>query len=165
MSQPGLHNAHDLNPEIVERIDAALASVPRSVYVMTSRFEDRSQGVMVHWVQRITGAPPLILMIAVPKGSPIIPILQDSRHFALCQVHPDDKLTRRRFSGEPTEEPFSAIETRLSPHGAPVIVKSLAYLDCELLRHVDFEGDHDMYLGLIHDGDRLQDGQPIVDTD
>lgn len=165
MSQPGLHNAHDLDSTIVDRIGKAMDAMPRSTYIMTSRHENKSQGVMVRWVQRITGTPPLILMVAVPKGSPIIPVLQDAHHFALCQVHPEDKLTLRRFAGEPAEDPFNAIETFLSPGGAPVIARSLTYLDCELLRHVDFEGDHDMYIGLIHEGDRLNKGQPIVQTD
>lgn len=146
-----------------ERIGKALGRVPQSLYVMTSQFEDRALGVMVSWVQQVGFDPPMV-MVALGKGRPIIPLLHDSHGFAICQIAKSDKLTLRRFAkgADDWENPFDGIEIIRSETGSPIVKKSLAYLDCELVRHLDVEGDHDLYIGLVRDGDRLADEEPIV---
>jgi len=147
----------------MERIGKALGRVPQSLYVMTSQFEDRAMGVLVSWVQQVGFDPPMV-MAALGKGRPIIPLLLDSHGFAICQIARSDKLTLRRFAkgAEDWENPFDGIEVTRGASGSPIISKSLAFLDCELVRHLDVEGDHDLYIGHVRDGGLLQEEEPIV---
>lgn len=146
-----------------QRIGRALGRVPQSLYVMTSQFEERATGVMVSWVQQAGFDPPMIVA-ALSKGRPIIPLLHDSHGFAICQIARSDKLTMRRFAkgAEEWDNPFDAIDIFRSVTGSPIIRNSLAYLDCQLVRHLDVEGDHDLYIGLVRDGDLMLDEEPII---
>ena len=38
----------------------------------------------------------------------------------------------------------------------------MGFLDCELVRHVDLESDHRLYVGLVHSGALFVDGAPAV---
>jgi flavin reductase (DIM6/NTAB) family NADH-FMN oxidoreductase RutF len=147
-----------------EAIGKALGRIPGSLFIMTSHFEERMRGVMVSWVQQAGFKPPMV-MIALSKGRPIVPLIHDSHGFALCQIAPDDKLLMRRFgSGKDAgDNPFEAIDIMKSVSGSPIIKRSLAYLDCELVRHIDVDGDHDIYVGIVRDGNLLGDkADPIV---
>ena len=146
-----------------ETVGQALAKIPQGVFVMTSHFEDRVAGVMVSWVQQVAFEPPMV-MVAIRKGRPITPLILDSHTFALCQVAKDDRLTMRKFfnSESGDEFPFQSLELHRAATGAPIIAKSLAYLDCEVVRHVDVEADHDIYIGHIVAGEVLHDGEVIL---
>lgn len=146
-----------------EKIERAMGRIPGSVFVMTSKFEDRARGVRVHWVQRASVSPPMI-MVALPKGRPIIPLLHDSHAFAVCQVAATDKLTQKKFAHnvDAGDNPFEAIETRRAVTGSPILSRALAYVDCDLVRHIDVDGDHDIYVGLVRDGDLLIDSDDGV---
>jgi flavin reductase (DIM6/NTAB) family NADH-FMN oxidoreductase RutF len=146
-----------------QRIGRALGRVPQSLYVMTAQFEERATGVMVSWVQQAGFDPPMIVA-ALGKGRPIIPLLHDSHSFAICQIARSDKLTMRRFAkgAEEWDNPFDAIDVFRGETGSPIIRSSLAYLDCALVRHLDVEGDHDLYVGLVRDGDLMLDEEPII---
>jgi len=145
-------------------IGKALGRLPGSLFVMTSHYEDRMRGVMVSWVQQAGFNPPMI-MVALAKGRPIVPLLHDSHGFALCQIAKDDRLVVRRFAAgkDAGDNPFEGIELIKAATGSPIIKRSLAYLDCELIRHIDVDGDHDVYVGLVRDGNILNgDNEPIV---
>jgi flavin reductase (DIM6/NTAB) family NADH-FMN oxidoreductase RutF len=47
------------------------------------------------------------------------------------------------------EDPFEAIPTRTLATGAPILVTGIAALDCEVSRHIDFDGDHELYIGQV----------------
>jgi flavin reductase (DIM6/NTAB) family NADH-FMN oxidoreductase RutF len=146
-----------------QSIGKALGRIPQSLYIMTSHFEERMRGVMVSWVQQVAFEPPMV-MVGLSKGRPIVPLLHDSHSFALCQIAPSDKLTRKRFAAgvDAGDDPFEAIEITRAVTGSPIIKKALAFLDCELVRHFDVDGDHDIYIGLVRAGALLSDEQPIV---
>ena len=139
--------------DVTNSIASALGRIPGSLFVMTSHFEDRTRGVMVSWVQQLSTEPPMV-MVALPKGRPIVPLLHDSHAFALCQVSVDDKLTQKKFYNgvDAGDNPFEAMDVHRGVTGSPIMSRALAYLDCELIRHLDVDGDHDIYVGLVRDG-------------
>lgn len=153
--------------ETRQAIGRALGRFPQSLYVMTSAFEHRQRGVLVSWVQQASFEPPMVL-VALRKGRDIVPLIHDAHAFALCQVADDDKLTLKKFAENPKtghradDDPLTGIECCRKATGSPIIKKSLSFLDCELIRHIDIDGDHDLYVGLIRDGGVLHDGQATV---
>jgi flavin reductase (DIM6/NTAB) family NADH-FMN oxidoreductase RutF len=144
-------------------IAQALGCIPQSLYIMTSAYEDRMRGVMVSFVQQMGFDPPMI-SVALSKGRPIVPLLHDSHSFAICQIPPTEKLIMKRFAGgaDAGDNAFEGLEIRRGKTGSPILKKGLAYLDCELVRHIDVEGDHDIYIGLVRDAERLRTEDPIV---
>jgi len=146
-----------------KKIGKALGRIPQSLYIMTSHFEDRMRGVMVSWVQQVAFEPPMV-SVSLSKGRPIVPLLHDSHAFALCQIAPTDKLTIKRFGGgDAGDNPFETMDVFKAATGSPIIRRSLAYLDCELVRHFDVDGDHDIYIGLVRAAEQLkEDEEPIV---
>lgn len=128
----------------------ALAQIPSSLYVMTASRGRASGAVLASWVQQVSYEPPLI-SVAIPRGRGIAPLIRDSRSFALCQVHPDDRLLPRRLRLTDDRDwtaldtiPFETLST-----GSPCIKRAMAVLDCEVVRHLDVEADHELYIGQV----------------
>ena len=149
-----------------ESVGKALGRIPQGLWVLTAAFENRHGGVMVSWVQQASFEPPMVT-VALLKGRPIVPLIHNSHAFALSQVCTDDKLTLKKFfDPEPCtlrdEDPLDGLDTARRITGAPILRKALSFLDCELMRHIDVEGDHDLYVGLVRDGGNLHDGQITV---
>lgn len=141
-------------------IARALGRIPQSLYIMTASHEERMRGVMVSFVQQMGFDPPLI-SVALAKGRPIVPLLHDAHSFAVCQISPADKLLMKRFAGgiDAGENPFDGLKLRRGLTGAPILERALAYLECDLVRHIDVEADHDLYIGMVRAGDRLREDE------
>ncbi|MEO1236022.1 MAG: flavin reductase family protein [Planctomycetota bacterium] len=153
-------------PEVTPELSSALGRVPSGRFVLTAHHEDRRGGMLVDWVQRVCQAPPM-LSVAVEKGKPIMPLISESRRFALCQLGEDDRVMRRKFArdSEPGDDPFlgyDLVPSKLG--GVPIIKDALAYFECELACHMDVEGDHDLFVGVVHAAG-AQTGQPWLRFD
>ncbi len=146
-----------------QQIAKVLGKIPASIYIMTSHFEDHCHGVMVSWVQQVSFEPPMV-MVSLAKGRHIVPLLHDSHGFALCQVAEGDKLTLKRFSkaSDPNDDVFEGLDSFRAGTGSPILAKALSYMDCELVRHIDVDGDHDLYIGHVREAKVLNKGEPIV---
>ncbi|MCB9839058.1 MAG: flavin reductase [Phycisphaeraceae bacterium] len=140
----------------------ALAQIPSSLFVMTATRGRASGAVLASWVQQVSYEPPLV-SVAIPRGRGIAPLIRDSRCFALCKVHPDDKLLPRRLRMTDDRD-WTALET--IPHeklatGAPCIKRAMAVLDCQVIRHLDVEADHELYIGQVIAG-RVYTSEPCA---
>jgi flavin reductase (DIM6/NTAB) family NADH-FMN oxidoreductase RutF len=147
-------------------IVAALLQIPCGLFVLTAAHEGVRSGVLTKWVQPCSIEPRLI-MLAVAGGSPVEPLIRDSRTFALCQISEGDRLLHRRFLAPPErgEDPFVTLPTHCAPSGSPIIDRALSYLDCEVVRHVDLDTDHRLYVGQVHHGGVLKrDARPAVEV-
>ncbi len=142
---------------------SALALVPHGHFVLTAAFGDFRGGVVVRWVQQVSSAP-LLVVVAIEKGQPLSPLIRDSRRFALCQIPADDRVLRKIFEPEREDltDPFLGLSTIKAPSGAPVPTRAAAWLDCELTRHLDVEGNCELYVGLVHAGGVLPPRPPVV---
>jgi flavin reductase (DIM6/NTAB) family NADH-FMN oxidoreductase RutF len=145
----------------------AVRHIPCGLFVITSAFEGTRSGAMTRWVQPCATNPPLI-MVAMPNGLPVEPLIRDSRSFALCQIGLDDRLLQRRFARPPArgEDPFLTIPTHKAVTGSPIVDRALCYVDCEISRLVDLEADHRVYVGQILAARELNgDGRPAIELD
>lgn len=128
----------------------ALAQIPSSLYVMTASRGRASGAILASWVQQVSYEPPLI-SVAIPRGRGIAPLIRDSRSFALCKIHPDDKMLPRRLRMTDDRD-WTALETipyETLTTGSPCIKAAMAVLDCRVLRHLDVEADHELYIGQV----------------
>jgi flavin reductase (DIM6/NTAB) family NADH-FMN oxidoreductase RutF len=129
----------------------AVALLPHTQFVMSAQHENRRGGVLVRWVCACADAP-LMVSVALRKGHWIVPLIRDSRCFALSRVESCDRLALKKFA-ETTRardgDPFDAFGAQRLKTGAPVLPRSSLVLDCEVSRHLDLEADHELYVGQV----------------
>lgn len=132
-------------------VGQVVGQIPCGCFILTTAFDGRRSGLLARWVQRCSIDPPMV-MVAIPKGQPVEPIILDSRCFALCQIRSDDRYLLRKFTNAPdrSEDPFVAISTANAPSGSPLIDRAISFMDCEVIRHIELESDHRVYVGQIH---------------
>jgi flavin reductase (DIM6/NTAB) family NADH-FMN oxidoreductase RutF len=117
-------------------------------FVMTSACDSKRGGVFVTSAQPCGSEPPL-LCVACMKGHALGPIIRDSKCFAVCRVSAADKLLARKFAfdGDGRGDPFDSLELDRLVTVSPVLRRAMAAVDCRVLRHLDLEGDHQLYIG------------------
>lgn len=137
--------------------------IPSGQFILTAAYDGVRSGVLTRWVQPCAVNPPLV-MVAVSQGLAILPIIRDSRAFALCQIRADDRLLQRSFHKPPDrgDDPFITLPARILERrtGSPIIDRALSYLDCEVVRTVDLDADHRLYVGRIVESGLLNEGAP-----
>ncbi len=144
-------------------IARALGRIPAGLFVLTARTEDRRTGIIASWVQQVCFEPPMVC-VSVAKGRPIMPLISESRQFALCQLPQGERVLTRKFSltidqGEDPFLGFDLLENTVL--NAPVLAMAMAYLECEVACHMDVDGDHDLFVGVVRGG-RYLGGEPVV---
>jgi flavin reductase (DIM6/NTAB) family NADH-FMN oxidoreductase RutF len=135
------------NPQLIHN---ALRLLPSATFVLTCAHDKFRDGILTNWVQQCSTEPPM-LIVAIPKGQQIEPLLRDARAFALCLVPPNDRRAKRLFSKihERDEDPFLAIPTMEARTGMPILPESRLWFDCKLEGHLSPEADCRLYLGKV----------------
>lgn len=144
-------------------VGSALAQIPQGLFILTARHEDRRTGMLASWVQQVSFEPPMV-SVAVAKGRAIMPLISESRYFCLCQIPTSEKILLRKFAAgvDVGDDPFLGFElTHPTVPGLPILTNSLSFLECEVACHVDVEGDHDLFVGLVKAGG-YNGGEPVV---
>ncbi|MEL7474040.1 MAG: flavin reductase family protein [Planctomycetota bacterium] len=130
----------------------ALSLLPRGLFVLTSQHDGERSGARVTSVCQ-AATEPLLLCVAARKGHRLEPLIRDSHHFAVNLVAPTERLILRKFPqdapGDDVGDPFDSMAVRTLSSGSPVIERSLAAFDCEVVRHFDMEADHELYVGQL----------------
>lgn len=146
-----------------ESIGKALGRIPSGLFILTARHEDRAGGMLASWVQQVCFEPAMVV-VAIRKGRPIMPLISESRKFGLCQIGTEDKTLMRKFAAgsEEGEDPFLGMDlVDTNSARVPLLKQALAYMECEVACHMDVEGDHDLFVGKILRG-AYQGGEPRV---
>ena len=138
-----------MDEAVRKAVGAALGRIPSGLFILTAEHEERRMGVLTGWVQQVCFQPPMVC-VAVAKGRPIMPLISDSRRFGLCQVGDGDRVMPRKFAhqDESADDPFLGFEL-VAGREVPILVGTMAYLECELTCHMDVEGDHDLFVGVV----------------
>lgn len=140
----------------------ALGRIPSGMFVLTAHYEDQLDAIMVSWIQQVSFEPPMV-MVSLHKGRSITPLICGSNHFGLCQVSQADKLMMRRFEiGMDQDDPFQLLTLAHNTTSVPIIESSLTYMECEVVRHLDIEADHEIFIGKVVQSKILRSEEPRV---
>ena len=157
----------DLDPKTGDAVGLAMGRLPSGLFVLTAASGEQRMGIVVSFVQQACLNPPMVT-VAIAKGRPIMPLISESRQFGLCQLAQDDRVMARKFAkfnnAAITEDPFLGFELiqGVMPK-LPILANTLAYMECELVSHMDIEGDHDLFIGAVRGGRlRQSDSQPLI---
>jgi flavin reductase (DIM6/NTAB) family NADH-FMN oxidoreductase RutF len=144
------------------QVSDLLEGIPSGRFLITSRFGDQRSAAIVRWVQQVAVHPAMV-MVAIEKGQALSPIIRDSRNFALCRVADDDPLVDRIFQVMPElgRDPFLGLPHMSTPSLCPVPLRATWWLDCEMVRYLDIEADHELYIAGVHHAGRLEHGEAV----
>jgi len=131
-------------------VQEVIQSVPHGLFLMTAAHDDARSGILTTRVQ-VCSATPFLVVVSIPRGTSIEPLIRDSRSFGLCRIEKEDRLMMRRFDPTPRrgDDPFVAIPTSTAITGSPLVHRGLFYMDCELVGHIAPEADCRLYLGQV----------------
>ena len=153
-----------MDDEQRKSLSLTLGAIPSGLYVLTAAHEDRRLGVLVGWVQQCCFEPPM-LSISIQKGTPIMPLISESRQFALCQLAVDDGRLIRKFGGQVDlgDDPFLG-QPLIKPlmNKLPILGAAKSYMECELVCHMDVEGDHDIFVGTVRNAGYTPPFEPKI---
>ena len=130
-----------------------VGSLPQGQFLMTAAADDLRAGHITRWVQQCSQVP-LLVSVAIPRGTAIEPLLRDSRCFAICGIRAEDRVITRRFNSEEKnqDDPFVGLDSFNDMTGAPILQRARYYLDCELIGHLAMESDCRIYIGHVVSG-------------
>lgn len=167
-TNPGVRNGHDARTPSAPVLVRAVSMLPSGLYLMTSAYEGERAGMLIHAVLPASSDPPLIV-VAARKGHAIDPVIRDARCFAVGLVDPGDRLVRKSFAfgdsggsgrGEhPLSDPFDPFPARTLVTGSPILDRCPLWLDCVVVRHVELEAEHELFVGQVV-GARIDEGDP-----
>ena len=148
----------DMNASNESLIDEAISlELSQGLFLMTAAEGDVRCGFITQWVQQC-GHVPFQVSVAIPRGTAIEPVLRDSRSFALCALHPGDRIIQRRFNDAPDrhEDPYVGLPCFQDATGSPILRRARFYLDCELVGQLAMESDCRIYIGQVLRGRVLE---------
>ncbi|MCH2161980.1 MAG: flavin reductase family protein, partial [Phycisphaerales bacterium] len=111
-----------LDNPTAEAVQDVLKRFPKGGFLLTASHGLSRNGMLVNRVQQASNVPPTLL-ISVPKGQPLSPLIRDRRAFALCELAQGDLLLNRLFE-HPRElhgdDPFLGLPVIETTLGLPV---------------------------------------------
>ena len=150
---------NDRDPSVHPGADA-LNRLPSSRYLLTAAHGASRNGMLVSRVQHCADEPPVVA-ISVRKGHPLSPLIRDTARFGLAELHEGDRVLVRKF-GAPVElqgeDPFLGhpLLPEEETFELPIPRGIAAWMSCELVRHLDIEADHELYVGRVLAGGVLE---------
>ena len=143
----------------------ALGRIPSGLFILTSKNEDQSTGMLASWVQQVSFDPPLV-SVAVKKGRFVANWLVKNPYFCLNQLGQGQKDLLKHFGAgfQPEANAFEGQpihETKT--HKSIVLNSAMSYMECHLEHYYTTSGDHDMIVAkVIHGGILNEELEPTV---
>ena len=103
-------------------------------------------GLTVNSFNSLSLDPPLVLW-SLGLGSPLLPVFEESSHFAVNVLSEDQVDVSQRFALRAVDK-FSDLKVRPGLGGAPLLPDCVAWIECR--RHVQQRhGDHMLFIGEV----------------
>jgi uncharacterized repeat protein (TIGR04076 family) len=145
----------------VTQIDRVFDQFVRGVFVITTRWGEKRNGMAAAWVSR-SAEQPFLLMASVWKKNLTHDLIKESGIFAVHVLRSDQVKVARHFgkqSGRDVDK-FASVPYRVAETGSPILTDCLAYLDCRVLSTTE-SGDHTIFLGDIREADFVTKGEAL----
>ena len=143
----------------------ALRMINYGMYILTAKHGDEYGAATVNWLSQASFEPPLV-MVGVKKDSNTYRILEGGKSFAVNVVGKDQKDLAANFFKPATVEGnrISGSEFETGKTGAPLLLATPAYFECEVTNIVD-GGDHSVVVGEVVDAKVRKDDEPLFMRD
>jgi flavin reductase (DIM6/NTAB) family NADH-FMN oxidoreductase RutF len=149
-----------LGREITD-IDRAFDVLVRGVVVITTRWDEKLNGMSAAWVSRASEQP-FLAMVSVYRENFSHDLIRKSRIYAINYLTEGQQHLAIHFgkqSGRNVDK-FEKVPYFIDKTGAPILKECLAYLDCKVIDELD-SGDHTIFLGEILSGKVIGQGRGL----
>jgi flavin reductase (DIM6/NTAB) family NADH-FMN oxidoreductase RutF len=139
------------SPAAVKLMREGAGLLTTALFVLTGQFEGKRAGVLVRWVSQVSSEP-VMLSVSLRRGHWVSPLVRDSHFFGLSMITEADRLIIRKFSDQPANknnDAFDCLPTQRLLAPVPIISKAGLAFDCEVVRHLDLEADHEVFIGRV----------------
>jgi flavin reductase (DIM6/NTAB) family NADH-FMN oxidoreductase RutF len=132
------------------------------VTILTTAVGEETHGMTANALCSVS-LDPLLVLVCVNKQARSHDALSRSGVFALNVLAEEQEHLSRLFaySAVETEHSLAGISCRRGVTGAPILVDSLAYVDCRVTATYP-GGDHTIFVGSVEDAAVLRVGRPLL---
>lgn len=144
------------------RFRTSLRLVASTVALVTAAHDNRRGGLTATAACSLSVDPPLML-VCVNRRSHTHGFMRESDRFCINYLGAHHRELAQLFALqlEDSDAKFSIGEWGVSPFGNPILLDSLATIECCVHRRVD-EGTHSIFIGTVHDVTARSDCEPLV---
>jgi flavin reductase (DIM6/NTAB) family NADH-FMN oxidoreductase RutF len=147
--------AHD-----ADRYRTVMGRFPTGVAIVTCAGPSGPAGMTTNAVTSLS-LDPLLLLVCFDNASRTLPVVRESRRFAVNVLRAGQEDLARVFASKRiAREKFEEV-THTIEHGVPVLDDPLAWVACDLL-DLHPAGDHTIGIGAVTHMDGDGDGEPLV---
>jgi flavin reductase (DIM6/NTAB) family NADH-FMN oxidoreductase RutF len=143
----------------------ALRTLSSGVYVLTSCVGDTMHAATVTWVSQVSFEPPLVL-VALQRNSRLVASLRKAHRFALNILEAGQQPVAEAFFQYVTtpvsSDTLGGYAFRGDPAHCPLLVDSLAWLECRFAADAPSPGDHSLFLGEVTGAGVRRSGSPMI---
>jgi len=131
-------------------ISEAIGLIGGSPVIMTAAHEGKRAGLVACGLA-IAARTPASLVVSVPSGHRLASLIRDGRCFGISVLSAGQRLLLKkvRAGAEGDFDPFDAMECRTLVSSCPLLSRASVVFDCEVIRHLDLEADHEIYVGKV----------------
>ncbi|HAA84022.1 MULTISPECIES: flavin reductase family protein [Thermodesulfobacterium] len=137
--------------------------LPQGVFIVTSKANDKINGMTAAWVSQVSFRPRLIAVSIAPQRY-TYELIKESGFFCLNVLGKGQQDLAKHFgfkSGKNYNK-FENIPYTFSLNGMPVLKDAIAYFECGLYGECK-AGDHIIVIGEVEDYQILKEGQePLI---
>ena len=143
--------------------DIAFTSLVHGVYVVTTRWGDRVNGMTASWVSQVS-LKPLLLMVSIAPARYSHDLIKESGVFAVNVLTHEQVDLGKRFgyqSGRRVDK-FAGLDYTAAVTGSPILPQVFAFFDLQLVENFP-AGDHTLFVGEVLEAKILHpEMQPLI---
>ena len=143
--------------------EVAFTALVHGVYVVTTRKDEKINGMTAAWVSQVS-LNPLLVMVSIAPPRYTYTLIKESGFFAVNVLTGDQVELAKRFgykSGRKIDK-FAGLEHLTAGSGTPVLPQAYAYLDLKLA-HTFAAGDHTLFVGEVTEAKILHpESHPLI---
>ena len=117
------------------------------IYVLTTRFEDKINGMIASWVSQVSYEPPLF-MAAIHPNRYSHELVAQSGYFALHIISREQKDLLARFKGPVAKDKFASLDWEYGMTGCPILNECIGSMECRVTQRLT-PGNHTVFIGEV----------------
>jgi flavin reductase (DIM6/NTAB) family NADH-FMN oxidoreductase RutF len=151
------------SPTMEKELIQTLGKMTYGIYVLTSYYKQKINGMIASWVSQVSYDPPMI-MVAIHPNRYSHHLIKKGSYFALHVLAKTQTDLLKRFKGSDPSAKFDDIQWTRGKTGCPVLGECVAYMECEVETSYS-PGNHTLFIGNVRCGRVISKGDPLCTFD
>ena len=141
----------------------ALGKMTYGIYVLTTSYNDRINGMIASWVTQVS-YDPLLIQVAVHPNRYSHNLIEQSGCFALHSIAIEHSDYLDRFKGSDSQSKFSSISWNRGLTGCPIIKDCIAFFELRVVKKYA-PGNHTLFIGEVVAAGSNSEKKPFTSLD